>query len=62
MHRGINIEVNLFLAGKFVDQYSTYIAGNIPPGGLRYFKVACGCKDSPPASHDSYKIQVIDGY
>jgi hypothetical protein len=61
--KGVQIEVNLFMAGKFVDQYSTYVPGAIEPAGFRYFKVACGCKDSPPARHDSFKINVIDsGY
>ncbi len=59
---GVQVEVNLFMAGKFVDQYSTYIAGSVPPSSQRYFKITCGCKDSPPAPHDSYKIQVINGY
>jgi len=23
---------------------------------------ACGCKDTPPAEHDSYKLEVLTGY
>jgi hypothetical protein len=44
--------------GKFVDQYSTYIAGSIDPGESRNFKIACGC-NAPPAEHDSYKLEAI---
>lgn len=60
--RGIQIEVELFQRGKFVDQYSTYISGSVAPGESRHFKVACGCKDSPPAEHDSFKAEVRSGY
>jgi hypothetical protein len=60
--RGVQIEVDLFQKGKFVDQYSTYIAGSIAPGESRNFKVACGCKDTPPAEHDSFKAQVRGGF
>jgi len=59
---GINIEVNLFLGDKFVDQYSTYLSGSIKSGEERYFKISCGCKDNPPAEHDNYKIRAISGY
>lgn len=58
---GVTIEVNLFRGEKFVDQYSTYLSGAIEAGASRYFKISCGCKDSPPVDHDSYKIQVIGG-
>lgn len=60
--RGISVEINLFLKNKFVDQYSSYVTGDIGPGEERYFKVSCGCKDEPPAEHDSYKIGVVGGY
>lgn len=60
--RGVQVEVNLFQGDKFVDQYSTYVSGIVAPGGQRYFKIACGCEDSPPAAHDSYKVLVIEGY
>lgn len=60
--RGVNIEVNLFFKGKFVDQYSSYLTGNLEPNEERYFKVSCGCKDEPPAEHDEYKISVVGGY
>lgn len=59
---GVQVEVDLFESGKFVDQYSTYLTGSIAPGTTRYFKIGCGCKDSQPASHDSYKIQIFNGY
>lgn len=59
---GLNIEVNLFMKGKFVDQYSTYLAGELGPGEERHFKVSCGCKDELPAEHDSYKIAIVGGY
>ncbi|MDR2239977.1 MAG: FxLYD domain-containing protein [Zoogloeaceae bacterium] len=58
----ISIEVNLFKQDKFVDQYSTYISSTVSPGESRYFKISCGCKDTPPAEHDSYKIQVSGGF
>ena len=60
--RGVQIEVELFQKGKFVDQYSTYISGSVSPGESRHFKVTCGCKDSPPAEHDSFKAEVRGGY
>jgi hypothetical protein len=60
--RGLQIEVELFQKNKFVDQYSTYISGSVGPGETRHFKVACGCGDSPPADHDSFKVQVRGGY
>jgi hypothetical protein len=47
---------------KLVDQYSTYLTGAIEPGKSQYFKISCGCKDTPPAEHDSYKLEVIGGY
>jgi hypothetical protein len=50
------VEINLFQDGKFVDQYSTYVSGSVVPGTPRYFKVACGCRDSPPASHNTFKV------
>ncbi len=59
---GTHIEVNLFYKGKFVDQYSTYLSGSLHPGEERFFKISCGCKDTPPAEHDSYKIEVVGGY
>lgn len=58
--RGARVEVNLFLGDKFVDQYDSYISGLIPTRGSRYFKISCGCKDSPPAAHDSFKIYILD--
>jgi hypothetical protein len=59
---GVNIEINLFLKDKFVDQYSSYITGDIGSGEERYFKVSCGCKDEPLTEHDSYKIGVVGSY
>lgn len=59
---GIHIQANLFNHDKFVDQYSTYLAGAIEPGKSQYFKISCGCKDTPPAEHDSYKLEVLGGY
>lgn len=56
------VEINLFQAGKFVDQYSTYVSGSVVAGTPRYFKVNCGCKDSPPAQHDTFKVSVIRGF
>lgn len=60
--RGGQVEVNLFSGGKFVDQYTTYISGTIAPAATRYFKISCGCKDSPPAKYDSFKTHVAEGY
>jgi hypothetical protein len=60
--RGIDIQANLFNHGKFVDQYSTYLKGTIEPGKSQYFKISCGCKDTPPVDHDSYKLEVFGGY
>lgn len=60
--QSVEVEVNLFQSGKFVDQYTTYITGSLAPGVVRYFKVSCGCKNSPPAKHDSFKIQLVGGY
>lgn len=60
--RSVSIEINLLLKDKFVDQYSSYVTGDIGPGEERYFKVSCGYKDEPPAQHDSYKIGVVGGY
>ena len=60
--RGLQVEVDLFQKGKFVDQYSTYISGSVAPGETRHFKIACGCKDTPPAAHDSFKVQVRGGF
>ena len=60
--RGLQVVVDMFNHGKFVDQYSTYIAGSVGPGESRYFKVACGCKDNPPAEHDSFKTEVSSSY
>ncbi len=60
--RGVHVEVNLFQGDKFVDQYSTYIAGAIPENGERLFKVSCDCRGSKPAQHDSYRAIAIEGY
>jgi hypothetical protein len=60
--RSVEIRANLFNHGKFVDQYSTYLSGTLAPGEAQYFKISCGCKDTPPAEHDSYKVEVIGGY
>jgi hypothetical protein len=59
---GVHIQANLFNHEKFVDQYSTYITGALAPGKSQYFKISCGCKDTPPAEHDSYKLEVLKGY
>jgi len=60
--RGLQVEADLFLKDKFVDQYSTYVSGTVKPGETRYFKIGCGCKDSPPAKHDSFKVHVHGGF
>lgn len=62
VQRGLQVQANLFDHGKFVDQYSTYIAGGIKPGESKFFKIACGCKESAPAEHDSFKVEVVGGY
>ena len=60
--RGVSIEVNMFAKEKFVDQYSSYVTGDIGPSEERYFKVSCGCKDDSPAEHDNFKISVVGGF
>jgi hypothetical protein len=61
--RGLQVTVDMFNHGKFVDQYSTYVTGSsLAPGEARYFKIACGCKDNPPAEHDSFKTQASSSY
>jgi hypothetical protein len=60
--RGVRIQANLFNHGKFVDQYSTFLTGTLAAGKSQYFKISCGCKDTPPAEHDSYKLDVVGGY
>lgn len=60
--RSVEVQANLFEHGKFVDQYSTSISGKMGPGESKYFKIACGCRDSPPADHDSFKVEVVSGY
>lgn len=60
--RGLQVEINLFQGQKFVDQYTTYVTGAVPAGGERYFKVSCGCKDSPPAQHDSFRVLIVSSY
>jgi hypothetical protein len=60
--RSIHIQANFFNHDKFVDQYSTYLSGALEPGKSQYFKISCGCKDTPPAEHDSYKLVVLSGF
>jgi hypothetical protein len=60
--RGVQVRADLFLHGKFVGQYSTYVSGTIAPGESQHFKISCGCKDSPPAEHDSFKVEVVSDY
>jgi hypothetical protein len=60
--QSVTVEVNLFRGDRFVDQYSSYITGTIQPGSSRLFKISCGCKGSPPAEHDSFKVLVVGGY
>jgi len=55
----IQIQANLFNHGKFVDQYSTYVSGKLKAGESKHFKISCGCANSPPAEHDSYKVEII---
>jgi len=59
---GVRVEINLFASDKFVDQYHAYVSGKVVPGVKRYFKVSCGCKDSPPAEHDSFKALIVEGF
>jgi len=60
--RSVHLQANLFNHGKFVDQYSTYISGTIKPGESQYFKISCGCSGTPPAEHDSFKVEVVSGF
>ncbi len=57
--RSVDIQAELFDHGNFVDQYSTYLSGVLAPGASKHFKISCGCKDTPAAEHDSYKVTVI---
>ena len=61
-HSHVELKANLFNHGKFVDQYSTYVSGTIEPGASAYFKISCGCNNSPPAEHDSFKVEVVKGF
>ena len=60
--RSSQVQVDLFRGGKFVDQYTSYLAGAIQPGESRYFKVSCDCRDMKVADHDSYKVRFVAGY
>lgn len=60
--RGVQIDVNLFMGKRFVDQYSAFVSGSIAPGETRYFKVTCNCKEIGIPQHDSYKVQIVDSY
>jgi len=57
----ISIQVDMFKAGKFVDQYSTYVS-KLGPSSSQYFKIECGCSNGTPADHDSYKVNIKSGY
>jgi hypothetical protein len=35
---------------------------SLAPGKSQYLKISCGCKDTPPAEHDGYKLEVLNGY
>ena len=59
---GVQLQANLFDHGKFVDQYTTYVSGTIKPGESQYFKISCGCSTTPPAEHDSFKVEVTARY
>ena len=56
------IEADLFMGGKFVDQYSTRISGSLKPGEARNFKISCGCRNDQPATHDSFKVKVTSQF
>jgi len=60
--RFVEVQADLFDHGKFVDQYSTSLSGALAAGEMRNFKISCGCKDTPPAEHDSFKTQVVSRY
>lgn len=57
--RSVQIEADLFLKGKFVDQCIMFVPGMIDAGATRFFKIQCGSKDMPPERHDSVKYQVL---
>jgi hypothetical protein len=57
--QNIEIEADLFLAGKFVDKYSTDESNPLAAGATAYFKIECGCKNSAPAEHDSFKAHIV---
>lgn len=60
--RGVQLEANFFQGEAFVDQYSAYVSGSVPAKGKRYFKISCGCKDSPPAPHDRFEVLIQGPY
>jgi hypothetical protein len=60
--RSSQIQVDLFKGGKFVDQYTSYLAGSTQPGESRYFKISCDCRDAKVAEHDSYKVRFVAGF
>jgi hypothetical protein len=45
------------------SQYLAHCRSLSPVSGKsQCFKISCGCKDTPPAEHDSYKLEVLNGY
>ena len=54
----VEIQVNFFSAGKFVDQCSTSIDQSLGSGQSAYFKAVCCCNGQSPAEHDEFKVLV----
>jgi hypothetical protein len=38
------------------------VSSNLEPSGVEYFKIECGCKGSPAADHDSFKLKITNAY
>jgi len=43
---------------------SEWLVGSCASGiaPTQYLKISCGCKNTPPAEPDSYKLEVVGGY
>jgi hypothetical protein len=58
--RGIVLQANLFQGKAFVDQYSESIS--LRPSETRLFKIDCGCRGNPPATHDRFEVVLVRSY
>lgn len=56
---GIQLEAELFNAGKFVYECSKYISEKIAPEQTENYMMTCGCKNGLP-EHDEIKVKVVE--